>query len=390
MRYESSSGPSIVIITSSYPIEGNGSEAAGGFVADLAQAMAREIPVKVVAPGITSCVEKDSSRVTVYRFAAPMKALSQLKPYKPVDAWQISRVLRNGQKAALEAARSGEVAHILALWALPCGAWARKVSREISVPYSIWTLGSDIWTLGRIPIVRSCLRQVIADAKYCYSDGIQLKKDTEQISGRAVDFLPSTRHISLKRATPVRSGPPYRLLFIGRWHPNKGIDLLMDSLNMLGHDDWRKIESVHIHGGGPLSGTVETIADALQRKGFPVHVHGYIKKEEAEAALAEADYLLIPSRIESIPVVFSDAMKMGCPVIAMPTGDLPQLIAGDAPCGVVASEISAAAFATAIHQALELGPSSMLEGVNDMARHFDLDCIAKRMLKEMNGNQVGA
>ena len=35
------------------------------------------------------------------------------------------------------------------------------------------------------------------------------------------------------------------------------------------------------------------------------------------------DYLLIPSRIESIPVILSDAIQLGTPVIATEVGDMP-------------------------------------------------------------------
>ena len=59
----------------------------------------------------------------------------------------------------------------------------------------------------------------------CYSDGIKLAEDTRRIAGREVQFLPSTRRIGRVRSEPPRAAAPYRLLFLGRWHPNKGIDL---------------------------------------------------------------------------------------------------------------------------------------------------------------------
>src|SRR5690606_15493109 len=122
----------------------------------------------------------------------------------------------------------------------------------VGVDYSVWTLGSDIWTLGRIPFLRGHLHRVLAEARHCFSDGVRLAADTRAIAGREVEFLPSTRNILGSVRGEVRPSPPWRLLFLGRWHPNKGIDLLLEALAGLNDDDWARVESMTICGGGPL------------------------------------------------------------------------------------------------------------------------------------------
>ena len=173
----------IVLVTTSFPIHGDGSEAAGSFVSDLTEELARREPVRVVAPGATSAREQWSVGVEVFRFAAPERPLSTLKPWNPADLMAIHQVLRAGLDATRDAARAGATAHILALWALPSGYGARRAARESGVPYSVWTLGSDIWTLGRIPLVRGYLRGVLREARTCYSDGLRLAVDTRRIGG---------------------------------------------------------------------------------------------------------------------------------------------------------------------------------------------------------------
>ena len=74
-----------------------------------------------------------------------------------------------------------------------------------------------------------------------------------------------------------------------------------------------------------------------------VNLNDGIKPQDFSDFLNAADFLVIPSRIESIPVVFSDAIQSGTPVISTPVGDLPQLIKNNH-CGVVADEISPHAF----------------------------------------------
>lgn len=373
----------LVLVTTSFPIRGDGSEAAGSFVSDLAEELAQHVPVRVVAPGSESIREKWAVSVDVFRYASPEKPLSTLKPWKPQDFFQMIRVLRAGTNATRCAVAAGPTAHILALWVLPSGYWARGAARSIGVPYSVWALGSDIWSLARIPGIRTILRSVIRGAANRYADGLELGEDAARISGRPFAFLPSTRCLEGHRSRSLASSPPYRLLFLGRWHPNKGIDLLLDALAMLDADDWKRIASVEICGGGPLELLVKAGVGALRAAGRPVELRGYLDKAAAADAIIRADYLLIPSRIESIPVVFSDAMKLDCPVVSMPTGDLSALVANEPRCGVVASEISAPAFALALSSALSQAPAEFSTGMIARAEQFDLGSGAWRVLAGM-------
>ena len=152
--------------------------------------------------------------------------------------------------------------------------------------------------------------------------------------------------------------------------------MLLDALGLLEDEVWQRIERVEIQGGGPMEPLVRTRVAALQAQGRPIDAGRYLAKTEAEAAIARADWVLIPSRIESIPVVFSDAMKLGRPVVAMPVGDLPQLLK-DGPTGMVADGLEADAFATAIKRLLA-GPNltHFTPGIAKMRARFSLEEIA--------------
>jgi glycosyltransferase involved in cell wall biosynthesis len=374
-----SAASALVLVTTSFPIHGDGSEAAGSFVSDLAEVLGRHVPVRVVAPGPQSIREAWVEGVEVFRYASPAKPLSTLKPWRPREMRDIIRVLRAGAEATRQAVQAGPTAHVLALWVLPSGHWAQSAARASDVPYSVWALGSDIWSLGRIPGVRSVLRAVIRGATYRYADGLQLGQDAARISGRSFEFLPSTRRLDGQRTRPLASSPPYRLLFLGRWHPNKGIDLLLDALTLLDEHSWSHITEVHIAGGGPLEGLVREKVGGLQAQGRPLRLSGFLDREQATAALSEADYLLIPSRIESIPVVFSDAMKMCLPVISTPVGDLPRLL-GEQNVGIVSAGITSTDIAGAITEALHAERAAFVPGLHKMAARFCLDHVADSLV----------
>ncbi|GAA0714044.1 glycosyltransferase [Dokdonella soli] len=366
--------PALVLVTTSFPIHGDGSEAAGSFVSDLAEDLAQHVPIRVVAPGQQSVREEWAPGFEVFRYASPAKPLSTLKPWRPLEACETIRVLREGAQATRRAVEAGPTAHIFALWVLPSGYWARSAARASGVPYSVWALGSDIWSLGKIPGVRTVLRSVIRGAANRFADGLELGQDATRIGGRPFTFLPSTRRLEGQRTRPLASTPPYRFLFLGRWHQNKGIDLLLDALALLDDHDWTRISEVRIAGGGPMETLVRERVQALEAAQRPVRLSGFLDRVHATAALADADYLLLPSRIESIPVVFSDAMKMQLPVVSMPVGDLPGLII-DHGIGHMASDVTADAFARAMRGALDRAPCHCSQALSRMESRFDMNTV---------------
>jgi glycosyltransferase involved in cell wall biosynthesis len=372
----------LLLVTTSFPQSGDGSEAAGGFVADLAQALQADGPVRVVAPGAREQVETLANGVVVHRFASPGRPLSLLSPGRPTDWPAIVSTLSSLRRQTLGAAQDGRVAHTLALWALPSGWAARALQRKAGVPYSVWALGSDIWSLGRLPLVSSVLRGVIGHAQRRYADGLQLADDARALSGQPFDFLPSSRLLSRARSRALATAPPYRLLFLGRWHPNKGVDLLLEALALLPPDTWAQVGEVRIAGGGPLEPLVHAQVGELKARGLPIRLDGFLDNAAATEALESSDFLLLPSRVESIPVIFSDAMKMRLPVLSMPVGDLPGLVA-DGGVGRVASAITARAFADCICAALHEPPARSEAALAAMAQRFAVEQSASRLRSEL-------
>lgn len=369
----------LLLITTSYPEPGaDGSEAAGSFVSDFAETLARHIPVTVLAPGSKER-EDHSGNLTIARFAGPGAPLSLLQPANPAHWLSILNILRLGSRRAERLARKNDFSHILALWALPSGYWARQLNRRHGIPYSVWTLGSDIWTLGKLPVVRTVLRSVMRASKFCFADGYKLLEDTERIAGRPCRFLPSVRRLPVNGDKSLRDSPPYRFAYLGRWHPNKGVDILLDALALLRDEDWRKIEMVRICGGGPLESLVVARHAALTAAGRPVQLGGYQDKTGAAELLAWADYLVIPSRIESIPVIFSDALQAGCPMIATPVGDLPRLMREYRP-GILVDELTPSAIAEGLRTALRHAPLQYRDGLKQARTQFDVDQACSQLL----------
>ena len=368
----------IVLITTSYPDNVPGADAAGSFVEDFAIALSEKVRVVVVAASHESSLE-ERNQLTVHRFAVPSLPLSLLNPVNPFKWPAIFRTLRAGRHALDAMLESESVDHVIALWVLPSGWWALKAATARNIGFSTWALGSDIWTLSKVPLVRRIVIGVLRSAKFRFADGLELSAEVESLSGLPCSFLPSSRQLQVKRPVAVASQPPYKLAFLGRWHPNKGIDLLMEALAKMGDDDWAKIEEVRIFGGGPLENEVRANGQALVAAGRPVTIGGFLDRSAAAELICWADYQVIPSRLESVPVIYSDAMQCGTPVISTPVGDLPTLI-GRHGSGLLAAAAEAPAIAASIREALDATASDYRTNLDAAAEEFDLSKATGRLL----------
>ena len=374
--------PHIAVITTSYPDGKPGADAAGSFVEDFARELARLARVTVVAASRSASITQEDT-LTIRRFEVPRLPLSLLKAHNPFHWPAIAATLRAGRQALRDLIVKDAPDHVFALWALPCGWWARAEATPRGVPFSTWALGSDIWSLGRVPVISKQLSLVLNDASRRYADGIELAGEVERLCGKSCDFLPSARQLPAARKNPVSAEPPYKFAFLGRWHPNKGIDLLLDALGELGDEDWQRIEAVRIFGGGPLESEVRSACDRLADSGRPVTVGGYLDREAAASLIGWADYLLLPSRIESIPVIFSDAMQMGTPIICTPVGDLPRLHERH-PFGIIADAPTERALAAAIRSGLYASPADFADAVTQVSKDFDVAEAAQKFLQNLS------
>lgn len=374
----------ILLITTSFPQLQDGSEAAGAFVADFAATLSERAKVTVLAPALKSSQKSISDNLYICYFKVPVLPLSMLILRRPTHWLAIVRTLRSGTAAVLDIAAKQVIDHTLALWALPSGYWAQQMK---GTPYSTWALGSDIWSLSKIPLVKQLLQSTLRKSHSNFADGYRLAEQVEALSSRHCRFLPSTRAIKLSSSKELSTKPPYKLAFLGRWHPNKGIDMLLESLCILDDDDWSNIKEVRIAGGGVLAAQVHVAVEKLKSLSHPVSLQGYLNRDQATELLTWADYVLIPSRIESIPVIFSDAMKCLCPVIAMPVGDLSRLLL-TYNVGELADKVSSFSFANALRNALQKPPSSYVNNLRNASNDFSLESSANILLDNIFSEHI--
>lgn len=107
-----------------------------------------------------------------------------------------------------------------------------------------------------------------------------------------------------------------RLLFIGRLHPKKGIENLLEAYRLL-HGSLAVPASLTIAGAGDPAYT-RTLNERLKQSGLAgqIHMAGEVLGADKEYAFINADVVVVPSHTENFAMVIAEALAYGLPVIA--------------------------------------------------------------------------
>jgi len=256
-----------------------------------------------------------------FEWAGSSKPLVDFSLRSPGDLRLIASLLRSGERALRALLEEERIEAVLALWALPAGYLAWRAARP-RVPYSVWALGSDIHTWARRPVVGSLVRRVLRDAQHRFADGIELGAEVTRICGRDCDFLPTTRRLPAPAPLPHPLGPGVNFLFVGRLEAVKGADVMIDAtleLIQSGFD-----ARLVLCGTGSLERSLRSrvaAAGASDRIAFLSSQPGDV----VAGYMSACDCLVVPSRNESIPIVFSEALQAGLPMLVTDVGDMGEL-----------------------------------------------------------------
>jgi len=283
---------------------------------------------------------------------------------------------------ALKIGRQVKIDHTLAVWAIPSGLWALALKLIFDIPYSTWSLGSDIWSYKNNILSRTLLSIILFWADNRYADGYELISDVESIAKKPCIFLATSRYLpdKIEKKADIKSDR-INYLFIGRYHPNKGPDVLLEAIAKLGPAHKARVH-FHLFGEGYLQPELKKTIEN-HRLGDIVTLNGYIDEHHAVAYLNACDALIIPSRIESIPVVLSDALKTDAKIIATDVGDMGYILKKYR-AGVVVPSESPDNLAAAIADDLSQDTDHFAHGRKNLLKLFDVSKTVEQFLSDIH------
>lgn len=353
----------ICIITSSFPSYKNESKNAGVFVRDFALLLTeKNFEVHVLAPFTKGAnYQDDKIHVHFFPWFGGEMGLSSYNPKNPVHLLKLLSVIVSGVWNVTKFVKKNNIDYCLTMWAVPAGLFAYIAKIFSKTPYYVWTLGSDIWKIQDYPFGKKILKKVLANSEKNYADGFELAKDVEIISNRNCEFLSSSRILdnSIKEPDYEKFNPSKtNFMYLGRYHKNKGTDTLIEAINLLTKEELGK-SLFHIFGGGPMDSKIKKMVKDFSLE-LNTFVNGYLEGPKVFSHMSSSDFIVIPSRIESIPVVFSDAIQAEVPVVMTNVGDL----------GKIGNEYKVGFVTDPTPQSLASGIKMAIKSNNDERKSF--------------------
>ncbi|MCX6829252.1 MAG: glycosyltransferase [candidate division Zixibacteria bacterium] len=313
----------LLLISNRYPAGPN--DTASPFVYDFRKALEqRGLEIDIVTPHYQS--PRDDyryidDRVHPFQWSDGRKVISQLPLYNPLSLFKMRRYLRNGYKTAAKLLDKQEYSAIMALWALPSGYIASRLSRQYNIPYAVWALGSDINCWATKPFVGRLTVSVLKKADILYADGYELAMKVQALSDKDCRFIPSFHSIEFEKV-PYESSEKY-FLCPGRVEKGKGVFDLLEAFRLFhsSHNDWK----LYYVGAGRAENDLQRkiVSQRLEKS---VRCFGYLERKAFNRLVRLAVAVIIPSHSDSLPLTFGEAMQLGRPVITSDVGDMPYLV----------------------------------------------------------------
>jgi glycosyltransferase involved in cell wall biosynthesis len=210
----------------------------------------------------------------------------------------------------------------IAFFSIPCGPIALLAKALFRIPYVVSLRGGDV--PGLVPeierthrflqrIRRASLNRAVA--VIANSDGLRdLSVATDP---RPVEVIPNgvdAEFFSPGESEPGAAPDRFRVLFVGRFHSQKNLPVLLNEFARLREQCARPVE-LHLVGDGPLLPELKQQAAQLKLNG-EVKWHGWLPRAELRDVLQSCDCFVNPSLYEGMPNAVLEAMACGKPVVA--------------------------------------------------------------------------
>ncbi|MDB5451808.1 MAG: glycosyl transferase family 1 [Caulobacteraceae bacterium] len=174
------------------------------------------------------------------------------------------------------------------------------------------------------------LQAMIADADRVVAVCAWLR-DALALNGTPADKLVLSRQgtspafVAAGAARRPRPGPPRRLLFLGRWDPVKGAEVVVRAL--LGAPELDLELTIHGIAAGPVEAAHRDKVAALAAGDRRIAIREAAPRDAIPDIMAEHDALVVPSTwMETGPLVVLEAMAAGLFVIGSDLGGVAELI----------------------------------------------------------------
>ena len=215
-------------------------------------------------------------------------------------------------------------------FAVPAGALAWMLSRLSRIPYVLTVHLGDVpggvsektggWFRWVYPFTQPIWRDASRIAAVSeFTRGLALQKYDEEIQ-----VIPNGVDVTALRPEQICLNDPPRIVFAGRFMPQKDPLQVVRTLNELRNLRWQCV----MIGDGPLMSDVKQSVEEFKlndRFQFP----GWLGGSEVMNWFDQSDILFMPSLSEGLPVVGVEALAKGLAIVASRVGGFVDIVESD-------------------------------------------------------------
>ena len=277
------------------------------------------------------------------------------------SAWAFNSALR---KQFSDLISSSDGVHIHGLWESSTFI-AASAARKARVPYVLSAHGMlEAWALANKRVKKALYAAAIEHRNVARAACLHALTHAEALDYRkfgyagpiavipnGVEAEPSADPALFFERYPQAQGKQL-LLFLGRIHYKKGVDLLVKA--------WSEVadffpDAVLVLAGPDSEGTLAQVENTVTRLDLSDRVifTGMLDAPLKWSALAASSYFVLPSYSEGLSVAALEAMSMGVPLILSEQCNLPQVAESGAGLQI---QTSVPSLARALHTALGTSP----------------------------------
>jgi glycosyltransferase involved in cell wall biosynthesis len=216
---------------------------------------------------------------------------------------------------------------VQAHFAVPTGVLAWFLHRMKGMPYVISTQLGDI--PGGLPDQTDHLfRLIMPFTKRVWKDAAAVTAPSEHIrelAGRTyrrpIEVIPNGLDTSSIVPSPVEIHDPIRLVFAGRFNPQKNLPLLIDLAARVKDLPW----VMDLLGDGPQ---MQSIRSRIDQNGLMgrIRLHGWVSPQRVTEVLGQSDLMILPSWIEGMPLVGAAALGAGLAILGSAVGGIADVV----------------------------------------------------------------
>lgn len=228
---------------------------------------------------------------------------------------------------------------------------------------------------------RLALRHMVRKSRFVVSLGGKLTPVLERLvrgSACSVITIPNAVQPPSESASYPDADGPLRLLFVGRFAFNKGLDVLIDVAQRLVSEGRGDDVLFQLAGDGPL-------LSGMQERGVPDNVQllGRVDDDALAQAYTRCHGFILPTRFEGMPTVVLEAMAHARPVIVSDVGATAELV--DSTNGFLLPPGDVVALHQAVRRFAGLSNSERtrmgLAGRRRVEERFTWEAVTKRFLE---------